>query len=114
MDFDFRKELREALLESYQHRAEPGTKCAMCGVENGRYAFHVIEFAQYTPRGHIDGSFPLCEKCAPPCKKCKMPIRTSSVIKFYKKRLAENFKSLSIHWGVGVCEMHMHILGITI
>ncbi len=111
MNSNIRQALRNALLESYKHKAAPGTKCVICGIENSKYAFHVIEFAQYSQGGHVDGSYPICEKCAPPCKKCSLPVQSKLVIQFFKKLQGQNSESVSIHWGVGVCSEHISLFG---
>ena len=113
MNTDWRQAIRDGLLASYKHREAPGIKCAICGAEHSKYAFNVITYAQSTPNGHIDGSFPICEKCAPPCKKCGLPVATKPVIQFYKRLKDQEAETISIHWGTGICTKHMRIFGIT-
>ena len=113
MKSDFRQILRDSLTESYKHRESPGTICAICGTNRSRYAFHVIEYTESVVGGLIDGSYPICEKCAPPCKKCGLPIQTKIVIDFYKQNTSQNRQSHHLHWGVGVCTKHLRIFGIT-
>jgi len=113
MNSNFRQTLRDSLIQSYKHRESPGTICAICGTKDSRYAFHVIEYSEYAAGNHMDGSYAICEKCAPPCKKCGLPIQTKIVIEFYKQQTSQNQQSHHLHWGVGVCDKHIRIFGIT-
>lgn len=113
MNADQRAVLSNMLKESYKHRGAKDTKCAICGKKNGKFAFHVIEFSIYEQNGHLDGSYPLCEVCAPPCKKCGIPQINKKVKSFFAKINAEKKPNESIRWGVGICTEHISLFGIT-
>jgi hypothetical protein len=122
MSVGFRELMRMGLLESYLHRHVDDCVCSMCGQSGVPLAFHVIEktisdnygksadaqfeqgfvlFASMSSStGHIRGSFPLCPRCAPPCKKCNLPIDTLSVHNF----------AISVQGSIalGVCREHIH------
>jgi hypothetical protein len=104
-----REQLRKALLASYTHRFSEGTSCALCGASSRPLAFHMLEASIYggaqpptgfvpmagTP-GRVRGSFPICTHCAPPCKKCGLPIPTEKVLELRHRLKAST--------GVGVCQ----------
>src|SRR5579863_8014179 len=89
------KGIASALRESYFHRASDDNRCAMCGAASTPLAFHVLEksYAQgETPAagfvamseysGQLSGAFPVCTRCSPPCRKCRLHISGESVVEF--------------------------------
>jgi hypothetical protein len=122
MSVGFRERMRKPLLESYLHRHVDDCECSMCGQSGVPLAFHVIEktisdkygesadapfeqgfvpFASMSSStGYIRGSFPLCPRCAPPCKKCDLPMDTLSVHNF----------AISVRGTIalGACREHIH------
>lgn len=110
-----RLRMRELLLESYLHRDIDGGACSMCGRSDKPLAIHVIEktfgntseipyrqgaiYYGYSA-GYIGGFFPLCTKCAPPCKKCKLPTDPPRVHDFAV--------SIQAKLGLGICTDHIH------
>jgi len=116
MDSDLFVKLRNALREDAKHRVSSDTTCGICGSKNSRFAFHVIEtsFVLYDPRpGFGSGSIPVCELCAPPCKKCGLPIVTKKVMNYIKQNQPTS-PEVSLRLGNGVCTEHIHILGLSI
>jgi hypothetical protein len=101
------------LHKSYLHQKRGDTTCAICGATTKPLAFHVLE-KSYTngdaaapgfvpmseSMGRVSGVFPVCVKCSPACRKCRLPISTERVIEFGI--------SVDAHKGCGVCE-HMHL-----
>ncbi len=110
---DVRNAIAEQLKKDYTHRDADDAHCAICGVSDEPLAFHVIEksVSEKNPlpdgfvalshsRGFYRGSFPLCSKCAPSCKKCSLPIVTKNAVLFAKKADAKI--------GNGFCHEHIH------
>lgn len=110
---DPRQAIRDALLQSYLHRNAEGCVCALCGAQDRQLAFHLLEMSiieseplpsGFVPmahsRGCVRGSFPVCDKCAPPCKSCHLPIRTPAVGTYCGAAHAR--------LGLGYCREHMH------
>jgi hypothetical protein len=106
---DLREQLRKDLIESYRHRAAGDAACALCGNTTRPLAFHMLEASfsegNQTPdgfvpmsasRGRVSGSFPICNVCSPPCKKCGLPVPTEKVLE-----LGYRLKARS---GNGVCQ----------
>ena len=97
-DFLKRKEdIRSGLIGSYRHKNSEGGSCAICRETHLPLANHAVEAYleddQKIPEGFVlfsvasswsraRGGFPVCTSCAPPCKKCGLPIRTEKVLKF--------------------------------
>ena len=71
---------------------------------NPIYGIYIVIVPAIFAGSHVDGSYAICEKCAPPCKKCDFPIQTKIVIDFYKQHISQNQQSHHLHWGVGVCD----------
>ena len=105
---DHREKMRQGLLDSYKHRLEPNAHCALCGNTTHPLAFHILEgslnegiqfpkgfFPMSVSNGRIRGSFPICDCCAPPCKKCKLPIPREKVLEFGYRTGAQK--------GIGIC-----------
>lgn len=102
-------QLRQGLLDSYKHRIDKDCSCAICGKTKVPLAFHVLE-AEFNEgvtlsrgfvpmsasRGRIRGSYPLCDSCAPPCRKCNLPIPTERVLDYGHNIGASN--------GNGICQ----------
>tara|TARA_R110002095_G_scaffold66742_4_gene56661 strand:+ start:872 stop:1273 length:402 start_codon:yes stop_codon:yes gene_type:complete len=106
---DYREQIRQGLLDSYKHRVESNCGCAVCGNTTKPLAFHMLETAfneadalpsiftaMSSSRGRIRGSYPICNSCAPACKKCQLPIPTEKVMELGHK--------LSAHTGSGICK----------
>lgn len=106
---DFRDELRQGLLDSHKHRIEKECSCSICGKANIPLAFHVLEASfdegstlptSFVPmsasRGRIRGSYPICNFCAPACKKCQLPVPTEKVM--------EQGHKLNANTGNGICQ----------
>ena len=114
--------VRDQLLKSYLHRQAADfpfkdCACSMCGRAGMPLALHVI-YKTYANVGEVTqtekqpafyygysadcvrGFFPLCTKCAPPCKKCRLPTYPPSVCRFAN--------SLKVEIGLGVCKDHLH------
>jgi hypothetical protein len=114
--------IREELLKSFKHRSTNDQCCAICGATEKPLAFHVLQYAQseqenlpdaFVPmsasRGTIRGCFPVCDTCAPPCRKCGLPIVTKRVRVFYNRTCANlPKKTHSLLYGNGVCKTHLH------
>ena len=110
---DLRSEIAQQLKKDYMHRDADDAHCAMCGASDKPLACHVIEKSVsekntlpdgFVPlshsRGFYRGSFPLCLKCAPACKKCSLPILRKNTMLFAKK--------LDATIGNGFCHDHIH------
>ena len=110
---DLRDQLRKELLDSYKHRIVSDCSCAICGKTNSPLAFHVLEESfneddalpisfvkMSSSRGRVRGSYPVCNSCAPGCKKCQLPITTEKVMEYSNK--------FNIRYGNGMCQ-HMQI-----
>lgn len=106
---DQRDRMRQLLIESFKHRTEPGTSCALCGLDSRPLAFHMLEASftegdhlptNFVPmsasNGRVRGSFPICNKCAPACHKCQLPIPTERVLELRHR--------LGASTGNGICQ----------
>lgn len=111
-----RLNLAKGLKESFLHRYIENTPCAICGELNLKLATHVLQYAQaqnetlpdgFLPMsasgGTIRGCFPICEKCAPPCKRCNLPLPTRKVKEFFKTKKSELSGDIALYYGNGVC-----------
>src|SRR6266849_5145974 len=110
--------LRAELRKSFMHRMAADCSCAICGSRTRPLAFHILEnsFPEnaalplgFVPMsksmGYVRGAFPICNKCAPPCAKCSLPIPTEKALEFGHKA--------SSHIGSGVCQ-HVHTAGFVV
>lgn len=108
-----REQLRAGLHDSYRHRLVPGTACALCRREPVPLALHVLEASidAHTPtppgflamseaRGRVLGCYPLCNRCAPACSRCQLPVPSEKVLEFGHRCGAQS--------GRGVCSEHIH------
>ena len=104
MDLDeefgvLRNTMAKMLHDSYLHKQHNDLYCSLCGKKGGKLALHVIEYTQdrnaplpkyFVPMsssgGRIRGSFPVCDECCPPCKKCNLPIDTGKVRYFMEEK----------------------------
>lgn len=106
---DLRDELRQGLIESYKHRPANGAQCVLCGDRAKPLAFHILEASfpegKSTPVGFVSvsasmgrlrGSYPICSKCAPACKKCGLPVPTEKALELGHK--------LKAAIGNGICQ----------
>lgn len=102
------------LYQSYLHRASADNHCVICGATGTPLAFHVLEKSYYDGAnpaagfvamsgnsGRLRGSFPVCNRCSPPCRKCKLPVPVERVFEL-------GITELGAHCGCGVCE-HIHL-----
>lgn len=114
---DFRESMANMLHDSYIHKQHDDLYCAVCGKKGGKLALHVIEYSQdqYKPlpqyfvpmsasRGIIRGSFAVCDECAPPCKRCKLPIYTDKITNFFNEKSKELQGNGSLRCGNGICQ----------
>lgn len=115
-----RLRMRELLRADYRHKPLDGRfdcpcKCSMCGKRDTPLAIHVIEKSYGSANeivrgegavyygsaaGYVRAFFPLCAKCAPPCRKCQLPTVPVSVVKFAI--------SINAKLGCGTCSEHVH------
>lgn len=125
MDENLRRSLSTMIEAAWKHRPMNGVACAMCGATSNPIALHVIEYAQPSsasmPQGFVcqsesygtsRGGFPICSICAPPCRKCALPVVTRGVRRFHdslKQRLSGTDTSLS--YGNGFCQ-HVRLFGV--
>lgn len=114
-----RETLRDILLDSYRPRAAEGTQCSRCGDTQGPFSFHVLEFSadldrvpekgvvmaksDVGERAGARGSFPLCTRCVPVCRKCGLPVPTERVLEF-GFTLKRSLPGVFVASGRGVCE----------
>lgn len=110
---NLKSKIASQLKKDYMHRDAEKLHCSMCRISGVPLAFHVVEklvadkstFPDgFVPlahsRGFYRGSFPLCAKCAPACKKCDLPIVTKAIDQFTKNKNAII--------GNGFCRDHIH------
>lgn len=124
---NLREDLRQGLIASYKHRPADRASCALCGDRSRPLAFHILEASfnegSSTPSGFVPmsasmgrlrGSFPICSKCAPPCKKCGLPIPTEKVLELgYKlKTSTGNGTCQDIQFGLFVTAIFKRLFGI--
>jgi hypothetical protein len=64
--------------------------------------------------GIADGSYGICDRCAPPCKKCQLPIRTKTVREFFDRTEASKNTATSVHWGNGICAHRIRLFGLVL
>lgn len=123
-------DLRAGLLQSYRHRAVEGFPCSLCGRFERPLALHLVEWSQpgefpvlwrdlIIPMSQSDttgelctrGSFGFCDECAPPCRKCGLPVRTKAIEDFRRERqgLVPDPSTYLLLSGVGDCR-HAHPL----
>lgn len=106
---DFRNQLRKDLFESYKHRIIKDCACTICERADTPLAFHILETSfgegetlpsSFVPmsasRGRVRGSYPICDSCAPACKKCQLPIPTEKIMELGFKLHAQT--------GNGICQ----------
>lgn len=127
MDERLRQSLARALEASWKHRPVSGAACAICGSTSSPLALHVIQYAcaaagaapkpagfvaQSESLGTVRGGMPLCTACAPPCRKCGLPVATGKV-RSYHEFLMRDFHSpgTPVAYGNGICR-HVRFLGL--
>ena len=114
-----RQNLGSALREESKHHEPDGRVCAKCGAEDRPLATHVSTFLDgnpgVDPRSWVPqatsyapdrGGIALCNKCAPPCRKCQQPVLAGATRKWLKSQ--PGFKLAN-----GYCSEHIRILGLT-
>jgi hypothetical protein len=122
---DWRSGIREQLLKESEHKDMPGKSCTRCGKSGRPMAFHIFQCAtteSVTPPvwfipvsasgGTLRGRTPICDRCAPPCKKCRQPIPTKRVLSMKSRLLAELPPGSVVLVGNGICKDHMHLSAI--
>ena len=105
--------IAQQLRKDFMHRASDDSSCVICGSSTRPLAFHILErsYSQgvITPTGFVAmsmsmgavrGAFPICDRCAPACGSCGLPIATERALEFGK--------SVGASTGNGVCRQHMH------
>lgn len=120
MDPKLRQQMGEMLHEEFKHHTLAGLVCAKCGAENRPLATHVATSLEgnpgLDPRAWVPqrtsyapdrGGLALCDKCAPPCRKCQLPVVEGAIARWLKGIPA--FKPAN-----GICTKHFRILGFTI
>lgn len=115
--------MRERLLASYRFRSCSETYCVLCERSITRAAFEMLwyyaapnsKLPTHAQAESIAGGqtwrvvFPICEKCAPPCRKCSLPRRTKAVGALADRLTAmRGGKEVT---GQGHCR-HAHFLGM--
>lgn len=115
--------MREGLMASYRFRTCEQTNCAICKRAITRAAFEMLwyytapdtELPDYAQVQLLGGGktwrvvVPICEKCAPPCGKCKLPRRTKKVAGYADQLSAMRGSPVK---GQGHCQ-HAHFFGMT-
>jgi hypothetical protein len=111
----WRNELKDGLTASYKHRDGEGSACAICGNTSRPLAFHVlgdtfdetsnipdIFVPMSSSMGKVKGSYPICNYCAPACKKCGLPLPTEKVLEYGHNLSAKPGLGLCAHikWGL--------------
>ena len=124
---NLREELRQGLIASYKHRQASGAQCALCGDHSRPLAFHILEASfpegSSTPAGFVPmsasmgrlrGSYPICSKCAPACKKCGLPIPTEKALELGHKLKAATGNGIcqDMQFGLFVQAIFKRIFGI--
>lgn len=119
LEADQRQQIRtmeaiaQRLRSAFMHRMSKDISCARCGDNSRPVAFHILE-KWYSPNaatpkgfvpmsaslGTVRGSFPICDRCAPPCSKCYLPVPSERVIEFGL--------SIGANIGNGLCHDHIH------
>ena len=95
MDDNLRAEMSKLMNASYEHRIIDGCVCALCGRAKLPLSLNILvgafEDGETTPdkfvrtstsMGYTHGGYPICNICAPTCKKCKLPIPTQKVLTY--------------------------------
>ena len=116
--------MRDALLATYRFRPCAVMPCAICGRDVTRAAFGLVWYYA-KPNDRLPNrsvsipihgeatllvQFPICESCAPECKKCDLPRRKKAVMNFMNQISEELGRNVS---GEGYCR-HVHVLGMVI
>lgn len=113
MDANSRNAIAELLIKDSMHKVNDGKVCSICG-DNVRplafnmlrkgYPEHAVPPKEFVPMaisyGSVKGAFPVCNKCAPPCKICGLPIP--------KEKVLEYGNSIGATIGNGLCTNHIH------
>jgi hypothetical protein len=109
------------------YKVVPGEKCSVCGRDDRPVAYRIIEYGSCDPApvthipimGVHGGYFPMCEDCAPPCRKCGLPVRNATAKKYFrhicKVRRVDHPTVIRepIQWGSGICQ-HKRFLGLVL
>lgn len=116
---NLRRELGSALRKEFEHHEPNGGVCAKCGAEDRPLAVHICTFLNgnpgVNPRSWVPqatsyapdrGSIALCNKCAPPCRKCQQPILAGATKKWLMSQ--PGFTPAN-----GYCSKHIRFLGFT-
>jgi hypothetical protein len=122
---DWRAGIREQLLKESEHQQMPGKTCTRCRKSGRPMAFQMFQCAmpeKATPPtwfvavsasgGTLRGRTPICNRCAPACKKCRQPIPTKRVLSMKDRLLSELPPGSVVLVGNGICKDHMHLSAI--
>jgi hypothetical protein len=114
MDADSRNAIAELLIKDSMHKVNNGKVCSICGdavrplafnMLRNAYPEHVLPPKEFIKMAisyrSIKGVFPVCDKCAPPCKICGLPIP--------KEKVLEYGYSIGATIGNGICKNHFHV-----
>lgn len=120
MDPKLRQQLGDMLREEFKHHMHAGMVCARCGAQNRPLATHVGVFLsgnpgvdpqswvpQATSYAPERGGVALCDRCAPPCRKCQQPVLNRAMVNWLKS--LPGFSPAN-----GFCQKHIRVLGFTI
>jgi hypothetical protein len=119
---NLRDTLRNAVEEGQKFLDVPTCHCIACHNEISRAAMNLIWYYDDPGAEPIEGGvakmigggdkvvvqFPICEVCAPPCKKCQLPRRTDAVKRAEKNVSQKLGRQVS---GFVGCR-HTHLLGL--
>ena len=108
--------LAKRLHEATLHKQHDDLYCAICGKKGGNLALSVIKYTQdrnapfpqyFVPQsasgGIVRGCFPVCDRCAPPCKKCNLPRYTDKIKKLMEEKKKELHGDYTLMLSYGVC-----------
>ncbi len=119
---DFRAQLRAGLIDSFKPKRIEGAVCLLCGSGRDEVSMQLIKvamaanlphpkrFLEAAPGpGYVKGSFPICIKCAHPCRKCGIAIRSKEVVQALAFLQDAAWPEVSVTAGNGYCQ-HIHLV----
>ena len=121
---DMREQMRKMAEDSQRFMVVEDCTCFACGRSTDRVALNLIWYYATPTVTPIDGGilkpiaggekavvqFPICNTCAPPCKKCQLP-RKTKVVRQAGERVSKLLgRKVS---GFPGCR-HAHILGLVL
>ena len=111
---------RAGLLDSYEYIRN--VRCVLCGQAGVPVSLRVIEYShattaeapdsfvqQWHSGGKVCGSVPVCIACAPPCRKCSLPITTRWTVRMFRA-LQGRYAGITFALATGLCRAHVHLL----